>query len=173
MRARITLAYQRLDPRLYYMATTFDRAAAVKPAPSLAHRITALVRDAGNLVRDHLELAALDAHRAAVGITKIITAAVAITVLAVTAWLAFVASAIVWATDSGVSWPVALAIAGVANLAIAGGLVFWIKAQTGESRIRRYAAAVASYRGRSKVGGDLNVDQRRDQESRGPAQHAP
>ena len=115
------------------MATTFDRAAAVKPAqPSLSHRITALVRDAGNLARDHLELAALDAHRAAVGLTKIVTAAVAITILAVTAWLAFVASAIVWATDAGVTWPVALAVAGVANLAIAGGLVFWIKSQTGD-----------------------------------------
>ena len=114
------------------MATTFDRAAAVKPTPSLAHRITALVRDVGNLVRDHLELAALDAHRAAVGLTKILTAAVVISILAVTAWLTFVASAIVWATDAGVSWPVALLIAGVINLVIAGGLVFWIKAQVGE-----------------------------------------
>ena len=113
------------------MATTFERA-AVKRAPSLAHRITALVRDVGNLVRDHLELAALDAHRAAMGLTKILTAAVVISILAVTAWLAFVASAIVWATDAGISWPVALLIAGVVNLVIAGGLAFWIKSQVGE-----------------------------------------
>jgi hypothetical protein len=114
------------------MATTFDRAAAVKTAPSLAHRITALVRDAGYLVRDHLELAALDAHKAAVGLTKILTAAVIISILVVTAWITFVASAIVWATDQGVSWPVALVIAGVINLVIAGGLAFWAKSQVGE-----------------------------------------
>ena len=114
------------------MATTFDRAAAVKPSPSLAHRITALVRDAGTLVRDHLELAALDAHRAAMGLTKILTAAVVISILVVTAWITFVASAIVWATDNGVSWPVALLVAGVVNLVLAGGLAFWAKSQVSE-----------------------------------------
>jgi hypothetical protein len=114
------------------MATTFERAAAVKPAPTLAHRITALVRDVGSLVRDHLELAALDAHRAAVGLTKLLTAAVVISILIVTAWITFVASAIVWATDAGVSWPVALLVAGVVNLVLAGGLAFWAKSQVGE-----------------------------------------
>jgi len=125
------------------MATTFERAAAVKSSPSLAHRITALVRDAGSLARDHLELAALDAHRAAVGLTKILTAAVVVSILAVTAWLAFVASAIVWATDNGVSWPLALVIAGVLNLVVAGGLVFWIKSQTGELA---FAATLRQFR---------------------------
>jgi hypothetical protein len=114
------------------MATTFERAAAAKPVPSLAHRISALARDAGNLVRDHLELAALDAHRAAIGLTKILTAAVVISILAVTAWLTFVASAIVWATDNGVTWPVALVVAGVINVVVAGALAFWAKAQIGE-----------------------------------------
>jgi hypothetical protein len=114
------------------MATTFERAASVKSGPSLAHRITALVRDVGNLARDHLELAALDAHRAAVGLTKILTSAVVIAILVVTAWLTFVASAIVWATDAGVSWPVALLIAGVINLVLAGGLAFWAKSQVDE-----------------------------------------
>ena len=128
----VTSIHYRLAIPVSSMATTFERAAAVKSSPSLAHRITALVRDAGSLARDHLELATLDAHRAAVGLTKILTAAVVVSILAVTAWLAFVASAIVWATDNGVSWPVALVIAGVINLVVAGGLVFWIKSQTGE-----------------------------------------
>ena len=114
------------------MATTFERAAAVKTAPSLAHRITALVRDAGYLVRDHLELAALDAHKAAVGLTKLLTAAVIISILVVTAWITFVASAIVWAADQGISWPVALVIAGVTNLIVAAGLGFWARSQVGE-----------------------------------------
>jgi hypothetical protein len=135
--------HHRLANAVHLMATTFERAAAVKPSPSLAHRITALARDAGSLARDHLELAVLDAHRAAVGLTKILTAAVVVSILAVTAWLAFVASAIVWATDNGVSWPVALVIAGVANLVVAGGLVFWIKSQTGELA---FAATLRQFR---------------------------
>lgn len=110
------------------MATTFDR---VPPPnePSLAKRVTTLVRDAGGLARDHLELAALDARRAAAGLAKALTAAVVASILIVTAWLAFVASGIVWATDAGVSWPVALIVAGAVNLALAAGLVFWIRGQ--------------------------------------------
>ena len=52
-----------------------------------------------------------------------------IAILAVTAWITFVASAIVWATDTGVSWPVALAAAGVINLVVAAILGFWAKSQ--------------------------------------------
>ena len=58
------------------MATTFNRIAPAPNSPSLASRVTALVRDVGALVRDHVELAALDAHRAAIGFTKALTAAV-------------------------------------------------------------------------------------------------
>jgi hypothetical protein len=83
-------------------------------------------------VRDHLELAALDAHRAAVGLTRILATAVVVSILAVTAWLTFVAGAIVWATDAGVSWPVALMVAGATNLVLAAGLAVWVKGQAGE-----------------------------------------
>ncbi len=110
------------------MATAFDRIAP-PPPPSLASRITLLVRDAGGLARDHLELAALDARRAAIGLAKALTGAVVVSILVVTAWLAFVASAIVWATDAGVRWPVALACAGLVNLALAAGIAWWIHGQ--------------------------------------------
>jgi uncharacterized membrane protein YhhN len=53
-------------------------------------------------------------------------------ILAVTAWLTFVAGAIVWATDAGVSWPVALMVAGATNLVLAAGLAVWVKGQAGE-----------------------------------------
>ena len=105
------------------------------------------MRDVGGLVRDHLELAALDAHRAAIGLTKVLTAAVVVSILVVTAWLSFVASGIVWATDAGISWPVALVIAGALNLVLAAGLVFWIRGQKDElafsatlRQVRRTAA---------------------------------
>ena len=119
--------------------------------PSLASRITALVRDAGNLVRDHFELAALEAQRAAVGLAKVLSAAVVVSILVVTAWMSFVASGIVWATDAGVSWPVALIVAGVINLVLAVGIAFWIRGQTGElafsatlRQVRRTAAEAQS-----------------------------
>jgi hypothetical protein len=106
------------------MATTFERAAAVKPSPSLAHRITALVRDAGGLARDHLELAVLDAHRAAVGLTKILTAAVG-RVDTRRHRVARVRRERHRVGDGQRrELAVALVIAGVANLVVAGGLVF-------------------------------------------------
>lgn len=113
------------------MATTLDHAATAPPA-SLAQRFVRLVRDAGALARDHVELAALDAHRAAMGLTRIIAAAVVASVLVVSAWLAFLGGAIVWATDNGANWPAALAIAALVNLALAGALLLWVKGLTRE-----------------------------------------
>jgi uncharacterized membrane protein YqjE len=110
------------------MSTAFSEVSSRKGnRPSLTTRVTDLVRDVGNLARDHLELATLEARRAAIGLTKVVSAAVVISILVVTAWLSFVASAIVWATDAGVSWPIALAVAGVLNIALAVGVVFWVR----------------------------------------------
>ncbi len=115
------------------MATTYSRVPPPQPAQaSLANRVTTVVRDFANLLRDHLELAVLEAQRAAVSLAKVLSAAVVVSILVVTAWLAFVASAIVWATDKGVGWPVALVVAGIANLVVAAGAVFWIRAQLGD-----------------------------------------
>jgi uncharacterized membrane protein YqjE len=114
------------------MATTFSRAAPQPSQPSLASRVTTLARDTGNLVRDHLELAALEAQRAAISIAKVLSAAVIVSLLVITAWLTFVTSAIVWSTDKGVSWPAALIVAGVLNLVVAAGAVFWIRSQLGD-----------------------------------------
>lgn len=100
--------------------------------PSLASRVSQLVRDTGNLARDHLELATLEAQQAAIGLTKVLVAAVTICILVVTAWLTFVAGGIVWATDAGVSWPVALLVAGIANLALAAGTALWIRGRKDE-----------------------------------------
>jgi len=114
------------------MATTFSRAAPPPAQPSPANRVTTLARDVADLVRDHLELIALEAQRAAISLAKVLSAAVVVSILVVTAWLSFVASAIVWATDEGVSWPVALIVAGLANLVLAAAAVLWIRAQLGD-----------------------------------------
>lgn len=100
--------------------------------PSLARRATTLARDIRDLACDHLELAALEAQRAAIGLAKVLSAAVLISILVVSAWLALVAGGIVWTTTAGVSWPAALALAALLNLVLAGIAAYWIRAQAGE-----------------------------------------
>lgn len=92
-------------------------------------RVTTLLRETGNLARDHLELAVLEAQRAGVGLTKALVAAVVISVLVITAWLSFVAGFIVWVTDRGVSWPAALCIGGLVNLVLAVVAALWMRKQ--------------------------------------------
>ena len=69
---------------------------------------------------------------AAFGLTKVLSAAVFISILVITAWLTFVGSFIVWITDTGVSLPAALCIGGAVNLLLAGGIVMWILKQKDE-----------------------------------------
>lgn len=96
---------------------------------SLSARVGTLLREASNLARDHVELAVLEAQRAGIGLTKVLAAAVVISVLVITAWLSFVAGFIVWVTDRGVSWPAALCIGGLVNLVLAGAAALWIRKQ--------------------------------------------
>lgn len=102
-----------------------------RPA-GLGDRFMAVVNDVRRLAYDHLELAALEAQRAMDGALKMLIGAVLVSVLAVTAWITLVAAVVVWATDSGVSWPLALVIAAVVNIVVAVGLVFWVKSQLPE-----------------------------------------
>jgi uncharacterized membrane protein YqjE len=103
------------------------------PTPtSLATRVRTLLLETRELARDHLELAALEAQRASAMLARILVAAVVISILVVTTWLALVAGGLVWATDAGVSWPVALLLAAAINLALAGGLGWYIRSHVGE-----------------------------------------
>ena len=98
--------------------------------PPLTQRIVALISDTRELLCDHLELAALEARMAGVGLVRTLCAAVVISLLAVTAWLALVAAGIVWAADTGVGWDGALVFAALANLLLAGGVAWWLRRQT-------------------------------------------
>jgi hypothetical protein len=69
---RARVRHRTLDPSstripVHSMATTFERAAAVKSSPSLAHRITALVRDAAALraITSSLHVSTRTARRSA------------------------------------------------------------------------------------------------------------
>jgi len=100
--------------------------------PSLTLRVQALLRDMRDLACDHLELAALEARRAGSGFARMVCAAVVISILWVTAWLALLAGAIVWATSAGVPWPGALAIAAAVNVIAGVVLALWMRKQVGE-----------------------------------------
>jgi len=105
------------------------------PAPeraSLAMRIKALAHDVRGLARDHFELATLEAQRAAIGLAKMLSAAVLVSVLAASAWIALVAAGIVWATEAGIGWGAALALAAVVNVGLAGGVAWWMQKHVDE-----------------------------------------
>jgi len=100
--------------------------------PGLVASALAVLRDMRSLGADHLELIALEAQRASFGVVKILCAAIVVSILVVTAWIALIAGAIVWATSAGVSWPWALVIAALANLTVGALIVFWIRGQLPE-----------------------------------------
>jgi uncharacterized membrane protein YqjE len=120
-----------------------------EPAPHLLRRVAMMVDDMRELACDHLELAALEARRAGSELVRMLCAAVAISILVTTAWLALVAGGIVWATAAGMSWSVALLIAAALNIVIGALLAWWIRANVREPlfaaslrQLRRDAAAM-------------------------------
>lgn len=100
--------------------------------PGLVASGLAVLRDIRNLASDHLELIALEAQRASLGLIKILCAAIVVSILVVTTWIALIASAIVWATSAGISWPWALLVAALTNLVVGAIIVFWIRGQMPE-----------------------------------------
>jgi len=92
-------------------------------------RIVALAGDARDLLVDHIELAALEARRAGAGLVRTLCAAVVISLLVATAWLALVAVGVVWVTDAGIGWVGALVGAALANLLVAAGVAWWLRSQ--------------------------------------------
>jgi uncharacterized membrane protein YqjE len=99
---------------------------------ALQLRARALWTNARCLVRDHTLLALLEVQRASIALVKILGAAVIISVLVVSAWMAIITALVVWAVGAGMNIGAAIIIAAVLNLIAAGALAFWIKAQIPE-----------------------------------------
>ena len=76
---------------------------------------------------DFTHLAVLDARRAGVRLAMLLSAGLLIAILLITAWMGFVAAGIVWMFDQGVSWPLAIAIAALINIAVAAALAWWAR----------------------------------------------
>jgi uncharacterized membrane protein YqjE len=99
----------------------------LRTAPSLAAHAAAIASELRSVASDHLELVVLEAHQAGVRLGKFLGGAVVASILVVTAWLAIVASGIVYAAGQGMSWVTALLIAAGINIVLAAGLAYWIR----------------------------------------------
>ncbi|HVF62765.1 MAG TPA: phage holin family protein [Casimicrobiaceae bacterium] len=102
-------------------------ASAIGRAPSgWSDRVRRLVQDVRQTAADHVELAVLEAQRASQVLVRSIAAAVAMSVLAATAWLGIVTAIVVWLAQE-IPLPVALLIGAAACLVLAGGIGWWVK----------------------------------------------
>ena len=81
------------------------------------------------LVQNHALLAVLELQRAGISLVKMVAAGIIISILVVSAWMALVAAAVVWAVGAGANWGLAILIAALANIGIAVALAFWAKSQ--------------------------------------------
>jgi hypothetical protein len=86
-----------------------------------------VLSDTRQLIADFAQLAVLDARRAGVRLAMLLSAGLLIAILVITAWMGFVAAGIVWMFDRGVSWPIAIAIAALINIAAAAALAWWAR----------------------------------------------
>jgi hypothetical protein len=102
-------------------------AAVPQKPPGLGALLAGLVSDTRQLIADFAHLAVLDARRAGVRLAMLLSAGLLIAILLITAWMGFVAAGIVWLFDQGVSWPVAIAIAALTNIAGAAALAWWAR----------------------------------------------
>jgi hypothetical protein len=102
-------------------------AAVPEKPPGLGELLGGVVSDTRQLAADLAHLAVLDARRAGVRLAILLSAGLLIAILVITAWMAFVAAGIVWMFDRGVSWPLAIVIAALINIAGAAGVALWAR----------------------------------------------
>lgn len=98
------------------------------PRPAgLGDLLGRLLGEARQLVSDYTLLAVLDARRAALQLAWLLSSGLMAAVLLVTAWLALVVAAVTWMLGERISWPAALAIGALLNIAGAGALLWWMR----------------------------------------------
>jgi uncharacterized membrane protein YqjE len=135
-------------------STVVGNGSAREPLDSMAalqQRAASLWLNAKGLVHDQTLLALLEVQRAGTGLVKMIAAAVAISVLAISAWMGVVAACVAWAVYAGANWGVAIIVAAIANLVVAVLLGLWVRAQVPELL---FAATVWQLRGERAPGED-------------------
>ena len=109
-----------------------DRHAVDERSYGLVDRFVQTARDVRGLLADHLELATLEAQRAAGGLVRVLVITIVSAILLVGAWLALVAGGAIWAASAGLSLTAAFFAAAAANVLAAGALFFWLYKQVPE-----------------------------------------
>ncbi len=130
--------------------------AAGQPA-GLGTLLGRLLSETRQLVSDFTHLAVLDARRAAIRLAMLLSAGLMIAILLITAWMGFVAAGIVWMFDKGVSWPLAIAIAALINIAGAAALGWWARHLVSEMP---FTALLRQLRGEAPQSHDPGPDER-------------
>jgi hypothetical protein len=115
-----------------------------------------LLRQSRALSSDYLLLAVLDARSAAIRFAWLLGSGVVAAVLLVTAWLALVASGIVWMLGAGASWVMALGVAALINIVAAGALALWMRGLFTEPP---FAATLRQLRGDEATAGQQDHEQ--------------
>lgn len=113
-----------------------------------AERLSGLLARARRLAADFAMLAVLDARYSARRAIEILGVVVVTSVLLVTAWLALIVAVTVWLLGSGASWPAALVVAALLNIAAAAAAAFWLKRRLHELP---FAATLRQLRGEPPV----------------------
>ena len=108
-------------------ATTFETAQG-----GFVSRLVDTARDIRGLVADHLELAAIEAQRAANGLVRVLVVTIVAAILLVAAWSALVVGIALWATDAGLSPAMACMLAAAANVVVAAVMLFWLSRRVPE-----------------------------------------
>jgi TRAP-type C4-dicarboxylate transport system permease small subunit len=103
-----------------------DRPANNEKSYGVVDRFVETARDVRHLLADHLELAMLEAQRAAGGLVRVLVVTIVAAILLVGAWLAAVSAGAIWATQAGLSVTAAFFVAAAANVLIAGLLFLWL-----------------------------------------------
>jgi uncharacterized membrane protein YqjE len=104
-----------------------DRLDPAEASPGIIKSLIATVRDARGLLADHIELAALDAERAAGSLVRVLIVTIVAAILVVGAWVAVVVGTALWATQAGMSLTAALFVAAAANIIFAVLLLVWLR----------------------------------------------
>src|SRR6185295_20211441 len=109
------------------MNSTHASSANRASASSASSKLSLAWTNVRGLVHDHTLLAVLELQRAGISLVKMVAAGIIISILVVSAWMALVAAAVVWAVGAGASWGLALVVAAIVNIVVAVAIAFWGK----------------------------------------------
>ena len=100
-----------------------------RTAPPSSSRLALAWTNLKALVQDHALLAVLEVQRAGISLVKMVAAGIIISILIVSAWMALVTAAVIWAVGAGASLGLAMLIAALVNIVVAVPIGFWARTQ--------------------------------------------